>query len=128
MTGVATFKPDSNYRYKGLTLPIIGVYHVYNDETIADIYPIGSVEYKISLIGTEWEKEFAKPEHAYTVIHDRELVDIQLNGTVEASFWRNKFNDHGWKVMNQMFNPNGDKTEDDIYQMFKEISAKNLVD
>jgi len=95
MTGTAKVKDDSSFRYKGLTLNIIGVYNVHMSEICHDIYPLGSVTYKLSLDGTQWEGE-----QSYTVIHESELEDITPKGSVEANVWYDRLKNSGQKVVN----------------------------
>lgn len=120
MTGTAKFKDDSKYRYRGLTLPIIGVYEHHTDKEMNDIYPVGSVTYKLSLEGTEWS------EQTYTVIHDSELEDIKTEGSLEATLWYDRLKKEGQKVINELFNSDiaNPKTIDEIYQAFNNAKPK----
>ena len=119
MEGTAKVKDNSELRYNGLTLKIIGVYCHYMEEILHDIYPLGSVAYKLSLEGTEWEGE-----GTYTVIHDMDLEDIQIVGTVEANLWYDKLKKSGQKIINNLFNPKGDKTNDEMYDAY--LNQANL--
>lgn len=80
ITGTATIKPDSKYIYKDAILEITGVYIEYKNGNGAGVYPDGSREYKISLIGTPFV-DVVKANG--TVIHDSHLENIQLRETTE---------------------------------------------
>lgn len=124
LSGKAKVKDDSTYRYRGLTLPIIGIYMVHNNPAYADIYPVGSVEYKLSLVGTEWEHEYSEG-NAYTVIHEIHLENIEFEGTVEANVWYNRFKDKFTQgVINDLFNQDGTKTVDEIYDAYLKQANK----
>lgn len=112
MKGTVKVKDNSDYRYKGLTLKILGIYSVHMDEICHDIYPLGSVTYKLSLEGTEWD------DQSYTVIHDSHLEDIKSDGTVEANVWYDRLKDNGQEVINNLFNPKGDKSFDEVYDAY----------
>lgn len=119
MTGTVKVKDNSTYKYKGLTLNILGIHQVYTDESISDIYPINSVEYKLSLIGTEWESS------VYTIIHDSHLEDIKIEGSVEVEVWWNKLGEDGIKVIKQLFDKSDTKTKEELYELFqKQVTIK----
>src|SRR5690606_10340445 len=110
MKGKVKFKDDSNYRYAGMILDIINIHQVHQDERMNDIYPVGSVTWKLSLKGTQWEKD------GYTIIHDSHLESIDFDGNMESEIWYSQFNLHGRNVMDKLFNLKGDKTVTEIYE------------
>ena len=119
MTATAKLRDDSEFRYKGLTLNILCIYEQHLDEDCHDIYPVGSVTYKLSLRGTEWEDE-----QNYTVIHDGELEWVKAIGTVEANVWYDRLGKNGQNVIEDLFNPNKDKSIDDVYDAYLAQSNK----
>lgn len=119
MTGTVKVKEDSKYRYKGLTLNILGVYQLHTDEDLADIYPLNSVTYKLSLVGTEWEND------RYTYLHDSELEDINVVGSIEVDVWWNNLGEDGIKVIKQLFDKANLKSKDELYEIFrKQVDSK----
>lgn len=64
----AKVKETSSLIYKGMTLPITGVYMVH--ENGHGIYPDGAADLKLSLAGTKYES------YGYTVINEVELEII----------------------------------------------------
>ena len=119
MIGTAKVKDDSKYRYKGLTLNIVGVYIHHMDELCHDIYTLGTVTYRLSLEGTEWGDK-----QRTTVLHDSELEDIKTDGSVEANVWYDRLKSNGQKVINNLFNPTGLKSLDDVYDAY--LNQSNL--
>lgn len=110
MTGTVKVKDSSSYKYRGLVLPIIGINCIYTNPAYADIYPIGSIEYKLSLVDTEWA------DHKYTIIHDSHLEDIQITeGEIVSEIWFDNLNIHGVAIVNNIFNKDGSKTKHQIY-------------
>ena len=118
MTGTAKVKDTSCYIYKGLTLKILGVNQHHTNEEYNDIYPVGSVTYKLSLKGTEWD------DRDYTIIHESELEDIKTEGSLEAELWYNKLKTEGQKVINELFNSDNLKSVDEIYEAFNNAKVR----
>lgn len=77
-TGTAKVKDDSKYVYRGHTLNILGIYADYKNGNGDGVYADGTREYKLSLLGTEFEAKFGKT----TVIYDNQLEDINLFETI----------------------------------------------
>jgi hypothetical protein len=117
MKGTAKVKDSSRYVYKGKTLNILTASTHHQDPEMDDIYPVGSVTYKLCLKGTEWDNR------TYTVIHDSELEDIQVEGSLEATIWYDRLSngEQGKKALEEILNPCGDKTPDEIYEDFKNL-------
>lgn len=80
-SGKAKVKEDSDFIYAGKTLDIIGVYTEYRNGSGAGCYADGTREYKLSLLGTEFEFD-GKYTQTLAVIHDSHLEIIELNETV----------------------------------------------
>lgn len=72
VTGKATVKADSKFRYKGLELDIIALHNVYDG--FNSVYPDGTREFRLSLKGTQWENE-----QTFTVMTELELENIILD-------------------------------------------------
>lgn len=118
----AKVKSDSNYIYAGLILEILGVYEIHTDQACHDIYPVGSVTYKLSLKGTDWE------EQKYTVIHDSHLENITIQESTDQAYtWKNKFDTTAWIAISNLLNPNGDKSLDEMYKEYMICSFKALL-
>ena len=115
MKGTVKVKEDSTYRYAGLTLDIIGLHQLHTLERDDDIYPIGSATYKLSLIGTKWEKE-----QEYTVIHDSELEEINVNCDLKKMLWYENQGVKAKKVLNHLLNNDGSKSIDQIFDKYHE--------
>jgi hypothetical protein len=122
MKGTAKVKDDSTYVYAGFTFDVIGVYEFHNEKELDDIYPVGSITYKLSLKGTEWD------EWGYTVIHDSHLENIQVEGTIEANVWYNGLGADGEKVVNSLFNKDGNQSIDDMYNAYHEQLKESAKD
>ena len=118
--GTAKVKDTSDYRYKGLTLDIISIYVIHKDPNYADIYPVGSVEYRLSLKGTQWENE-----QTNTVIHDGQLENVRLDFPKEQIEWYQKFDKHGLQLIDEIYNYNGDLDIGQIYTKHREIVKRN---
>jgi len=67
---IAKIKDDSKFIYKGLELPIIGLYMTIEDGM--GIYPDGTRSFDLSLMGTEFEKR-GSGYHDYAVIEETEF-------------------------------------------------------
>ena len=78
ITGTAKVKDDSTYVYKGHTFEVLGVYMEYKNGNGSGIYADGTREYKLNLIGTEFNPKFG----TMTVIHDTHLENLDLYQTV----------------------------------------------
>lgn len=75
VTGTAKVKDDSNYIYAGHTFPITGIYHIHKG---GRVFPDGSKDYYLSLIGSKFEERNGKKQE-YTVIHEKHLEIIEIN-------------------------------------------------
>lgn len=78
ITGTAKVKDDSTYVYKGHTLEVTGIYIDYKNGRGHGIFADGTREYKLNLVGTEFNPKFG----TMTVIHDTHLENLDLYQTV----------------------------------------------
>lgn len=79
-SGRAIVKSNGNQQwiYEGVELPIIGLYTTYIDGH--GVYPDGTREFKLSLVGTEFEFRDGHQQKT-TVIAETDLEIIELNIT-----------------------------------------------
>lgn len=81
VTGKAKFKKSSTYVYAKSenVFDIVGIYIEYKNGRGMGVFADGEREYKINLVGTEFEEKYGKQ----TVIACRELEIIELNQVTE---------------------------------------------
>jgi hypothetical protein len=70
---VKSRNPNNKWIYEGSELPIIGLYMTHNNGF--GIYPDGTREFRLSLVGTIYEKETGYTD---TVIPETDLVILEL--------------------------------------------------
>jgi len=84
ITGKARYKKESRFIYntdEKLIFDITKVYITTTAKSCVGVYPVGSREYRLSLVGTEWDDSDGKYKKD-TVCHDSELIILELYETV----------------------------------------------
>jgi len=82
-SGSAKVKENSNWVYKGATLPITEIYFDYKNGNGNGVFPDGSREYRLDITNHPFGIENG---YKSTVIHDKDLENIKLFETICLPF------------------------------------------
>jgi len=86
ITGKAKFRKRSNYIYNDgsdYTFNIESVYIDFGDRfNGVGVYPVGSRQYRLTLIKTPWEFFKEQSRRTSAVVHDSELIILELKHSI----------------------------------------------
>lgn len=120
MKGTVKVKDDSNYIYAGATLKIIGIDCVHSKKDWDSPFKEGTVDYKLSLVGTEWESRSSSPKFAYTIIHESHLenFNIESESSLKSEIWWKVLGSGGHTLATLLWNKDGCQSIEDMYNSF----------
>ena len=88
ITGKAKFRKDSKFIYNDgsdYTFNIESVYIDFGNKGMG-VYPAGSRQYNLTLVETPWEFWKDQSRRTRAVIHDSELIILELQHTISLPF------------------------------------------